>query len=403
MRVIWKVRSWEKQRDFFDRSLEVRTEELAPVDRCVLEYVVQECRESRFVMRRLRHHFREIREEDLNSHMWNAENVRPICVPDYFESADGREMTLTAIAREKFDNPNLVSIPSHFQKHDIDLMISENSPPQPDPHLKISLNQDEINALSYFVRDAKELKQSAFHIGRGPSLHSTAGQSDYSLRNFSEEQARSYITIFRRLYMDGEPGNFIRACELYCDRFLNKRITDWVGAEKKEYQSELTAPYSALFPRSPFPFSTKRLLDVFIYTRYAYQPSKDRTRQYNECLLAVGNADKLFWFFLTAVREISLYYINVLPYIENEIQWYLKATNLSPSIDCSPLSDNSVDGRRQLVDVNTYDRFQEYASRLAVALWSADQQPNDALPKYLRTATSQLKEALLTLGIRVGA
>ena len=157
MRVLWKVRSWSKDRDFFDRDLEVRTEDLAPVDHNLIEYVVSECRESHRLVRAVLIFGRLSAQmpvpKDPFSERW-------LCVPEYFEAPDGTELSLTRIAHEKFNNPNLVAVPYGFQQHDIDLMFEDSKVP-PNPHLAIRLSQAELDAIAYFVRDASELSESA--------------------------------------------------------------------------------------------------------------------------------------------------------------------------------------------------------------------------------------------------
>ena len=111
-------------------------------------------------------------------------------------------------------------------------------------------------------------------------------------------------------------------------------------ADRKEYQKYLDGNASLLQGASPsYSFTRKRLIDIFLYTRFAHQPQAKRVKQFNECLQEVGNSDKLEWMFYIVIGKTGFFYSNANQFIENELQVYLEATGKSPSFDATLFED----------------------------------------------------------------
>ena len=143
------------------------------------------------------------------------------------------------------------------------------------------MTDEQFRALGYFTRDLREMTASAFFReghhkidGSGMSMQTTVG----------DEELRSFVTIFRRLYMENEPGNFIKALVTFGDAFAGYPITKRAMAHECTYRKELDQPPGPVpFPRcKDLPFTQRRLIDVFVYTQYAHQPDERRERQYRE-------------------------------------------------------------------------------------------------------------------------
>jgi len=160
-----------------------------------------------------------------------------------------------------------------YRPHDIRLVLSPNSPLPDNPLEHIKLSQEDVDTLALFVRDTNELIRSPLYK-TCPILHSD-GQREW-IESISVEFIRSFVTVFRRLYMEKEQGNYLKACDAYAKHFLNKRLTDWLNVEKEQYKEYLgaSARLSGLLRYTPL--QTSRLIDVFIYTKFAHQPSRQR-------------------------------------------------------------------------------------------------------------------------------
>jgi hypothetical protein len=396
MKVFWKIRCWSKEREFFDRYLVVQTEVLTPLDRYTLEYLVTEDFRYRPAIRHFRGHFKETSE--LRSELVEP-MPRTVFVLDYFEFADGTPATLTQIIQARTGDPNWVALPSNFKEHDIEFITTPDSSVPADAVSHIRLSQEEVDCLAYFVRDGRELRESKYLKSRPPSLSSARNREVFWLENHSEELVRSFVTIFRRLYMDGEPGNFEKACRVYAQHFSNKRITRWVEGVKDEYKRELDLPAGQIWDHSQT-FSTGRLLDVFIYTRYAHQPNARRSRQYRECFDEVGDESKLVWMFCCALLTVSMHFVNVLQYIEDDLERYLAASGKGPSIGCRPLIDSKATGSKEIVDAAILQKVHDYAVRMGQELWQESGAQPEKLPQHVKDAQRLLAERLQGLGVR---
>jgi len=64
----------------------------------------------------------------------------------------------------------------------------------------------------------------------------------------------------------------------------------WIVGVGAEYERELQKPpgFVPYVGQGKFPFARKRLIDVFLYTQYAHQPSDDRTRLYRLKISSAG-------------------------------------------------------------------------------------------------------------------
>ena len=232
----WKVRCFNRaQKDFFDRNLVLDTTCLDPLTRSRVEMCLERRTSQGREILKYRHLFKEggpLSSGDEFGH----DSYCGFAVMDYFEDEDGKEITLTECARIKAGNDTLVVFPGHYGPHDIALSLSNNSPVPENPQDHINLSQVEIDALTYFVKDVAELKENAFY-GSPPTLTCVGGI--YSVNTIPVEHIVSFVTIFRRLFMQGERGNYNNACAIYARHYLNKRLTAWITAERRLYNKFL--------------------------------------------------------------------------------------------------------------------------------------------------------------------
>ncbi len=121
---------------------------------------------------------------------------------NYHEDETGKEMSLLETVRIRNGDHKCHADSARRKQHDIDLMLAE---PKPIPVIEVDLGPDEVRLLGYFVRDLLEMQDSAF-MKDGPGSLSSFGPSLETA--VTDEEIRSFVTIFRRLYMDKEPANF---------------------------------------------------------------------------------------------------------------------------------------------------------------------------------------------------
>jgi len=209
-------------------------------------------------------------------------------------------------------NPTAVIVPSRAKQHDLDYMFAEAKPM---PIAEVSLSAEESRLLGYFVRDLRELLGSAFMtdgagtISSGGSLPDLPN-GDYHLETVvTDEEIRSFVTIFRRLYMSTETANFLKAVELFTKSLGDHSLGKWVKGGAVEYESRLESkPEFRPFSQDlTIGFNVKLLIDVYLYTQYAHQPDGKRQRQFTECQQQVGGKTNfLTWLFLREIWRCGL-------------------------------------------------------------------------------------------------
>jgi hypothetical protein len=126
--------------------------------------------------------------------------------------------------------------------------------------------------LGYFARDLRELLASAF-IKDGPgTLNGPWSDGRYRLKTaVSDEETRSFVTIYRRLYMDNEPANFVKAVKAFSEALQGYALAKWVQGIATKYETALEAEpdFVPVIEKVKLSFSRKRLIEVFLYTQYA--------------------------------------------------------------------------------------------------------------------------------------
>src|SRR6185312_2809323 len=97
-------------------------------------------------------------------------------------------------------------------------------------------------------------------------------------------------TIFRRLYMVNEQADFKKAVAIFTNAVGDCPHGRWVGGVFDEYSKRLSSVpmMHPMIPPGSFTDEFKRLIDVFVYTQYAHQPSEQRQKQFKKCLSQVN-------------------------------------------------------------------------------------------------------------------
>ena len=313
--LMWKIRYLDRSdRQFKDRCLSLDTKTLDPITRATVELIAKNdsSRSQRDILK-YRYLFKEDNGETDPNAPIDFDECRSVGPSEYHEDETGKEITGDEMAQILAGSPTARLIPRGARQHDIDLMLSERKPL---PVAEVSLNPVEIRLLGYFVRDLREVIESAF-MKDGPGSINFSGDSPLLSPNSkptlktpaTDDEIRSFVTIFRRLYMKNEPAGFLKAAQVFVKAMGHHPHGKWLDAVADEYQNRLRSvpDFHPLIPTGMCTFETKLLIDVFLYTQYAHQPDLGRQNEFNTCLREVQDKrNVLTWMFLTEIWKLSL-------------------------------------------------------------------------------------------------
>jgi hypothetical protein len=394
MKVFWKIRYLDRaNKQFKDRFLRLHTKTLDPVTRAAVELTVEN-KSSRTEREILKYRclFTEGSLETAPGNPDEWDEVYGIFVIEYFEDEAGREITPDEMAQIMTGSPTARHIPSGFQQHDIDLMFAQ---PKPVPLAEVSLAPDEVRLLGYFVRDHQEMQHSAF-MKDGPGELWTSGVP--ALRTaVTDDEIRSFVTIFRRLYMTGhhDPASFVKIVRIFVKALGDHPCAKWAEDAAKAYERRLATPPENLPSIPAGTFTTKRLIDVFLYTQYVHQPNEERQRQFEACLAELsGKRAVLFWLFLTEMQKCAMEIGNV----GNVIAWwfgtYCQHHGVSPDVLNSLRDDHAGLGAGEKEADKQERLFRQKVEQLAADLWEQASRPAGGPSQFLAAARDQLSRTL---------
>ena len=246
MMLLWNIRYFDRtQNDFKDRLLCLDTKTLDPVSRAAIELVAEDNSSKR---RRDILKFRGVfKEEDWKSAAGTSgivDSFRMVGPLEYFEDETGAEISLQEVAAIVTGDPNARMAPQGARQHDIDLMLAK---PKPTPVAEVTLDPEKVRLLGYFTRDLREMQESAF-MKDGPGSLKSVGNIPMTSASepvletvVTDDEIRSFATIFRRLYMKSEPANFTKAVDLYVKVLGDHPYAKWVAGVFSEYEIHLEA------------------------------------------------------------------------------------------------------------------------------------------------------------------
>lgn len=403
MLIFWKIRCLDRAtKEFGDRCLYLETTSLDPVSRAAIELAAEAKSQSdrrKFI--RYRHLFKE---GDLTNVLddWQknpsgAFKTAPL--DEYFEDESGQEISLDDIGRILTGNPNARMIPSGYEQHDIDLMFAKK---EPIDFSTIRLTESDLKVLGYFVRDLRQLESSTL-MRQGPGTIKAYGhshaftQGDPVLETaVTAEEIASAVTVFRRLYI-GEKGNFTAATGVFIKTLGDHAYGKWMRGAAKAYHKSLDAiPEPRPFlPQGAATFTRRQLLDVFIYTQYAHQPSSEREQEFAECLQQVqGKKGLLTWMFLTVLWQLGLEIGNAGRPIARFLDAYCDHHGVAPDVLNSLLDDHPGIGTQETEVTRKARLFKERVQQLAEDLWEQAGQPAGGSAQFMAVADEQLRKAM---------
>jgi hypothetical protein len=402
MLLFWKIRYLDRRtRQFNSHDLYLDTRNLDPTTRVAIELIAKdESPSSRREIFRFRDLFSNEEPEHRAGMLYDGGEFRTVGPVEYVEDENGRELSDDEIARIMSGSPTARAIPAGAKKHHIEFMLSE---PKLLPIKEVGLRPEEIGVLGYFVRDLGELAATAFMKGRPGTLHATGAPPGVFANNptlrtsASEEEIRSFVTIFRRLYMETELANFKKASAVFVTAVGDNPYGKLIDGNVKEYDHQLNGVLDArlVVPEGRISFTAKRLIDVFLYTQYAHQPDSCRQRQFDKCLTQVsGKRELLTWLFLTTIWKLA----REILCSGNVISWwfgqYCKEHNVQPAVLDSLAKDHLGFGAEETDDRRRRRLFAEAVTHLANDLWQRAGQPAGGANQFLDSARQQLTERL---------
>lgn len=385
-----------RDKQFKDRDLYLDTSTLEPTTRLAVEYIheTRQPASRRREILRFRHLFtEEPPSADERQAVRDAGGtVGTVFLGEYFEDENGQELSTRRMGQILAGDDDAVLFPSSYRPHDIELALAEKDSIDVS---QIGLEQDEVDSLAYFARDLDELLGTEF-FRNGPGVISSARDSLSLQTATTADEIRSFVTVFRKLYMTrGERGAFVRAAAIFCS-VVDHPIARWVEGEVGQYTAELGAPPDHVpFLQDQAPsFTRKRLIDAFIYTKFAHQPQDKRIRQYQAMLHEVRSEELLTWLFLTTVHCAALHIANAGRQMRAFLRAYLQSHGATPSFRGSSVIDHAGVGALEKPEDMKARVFAEKAEQLALRLWQEAGRPESGPAEFLPQAREQLRRCL---------
>jgi hypothetical protein len=390
-------------RQFKDRDLFLDTATLPIAKRAAVELVAESQRSgNERELLKIRSLFLEESGADWGEDRLKGNGeMKSFFLHSYFEDEKGNEIRMYEMGPILTGDPNMVLFPSGSKRHDIDYTFAEKTPV---PVAEITLTTEDTRRLGYFVRDFEELRDSAL-MKDGPGSIKTGGSllsllnDDYHLATaVTDDEIRSFMTIFRRLYMKNEPANFLKSVDLFENALGGHPLGRWVKGFASEYEKHLQEVPDFLGRRNDMnvSFKVKRLIDVFLYTQYAHQPDEQRQRQYLDCLQQVGGRRNfLTWLFLKEVWKCSLEMVNAGQVIDEWFKTYCDHHGIKPDVLNSLRAELTGLGTEEKREARKARLFREKLEELELELWKKAGKPEGGPIQYRMIAQQQLKHALI--------
>lgn len=279
-------------------------------------------------------------------------------------------------------------------------MFAEKTPM---PVAEVTLSPDEIRLFGYFVRDLEELRASAMlkdgagTVSKGGTLPALPSDDYHHQTAVTDDEIRSFMTIFRRLYMEKEPASFLKSVDLFEKVMGGHQLGRWVKGVAGEYQTHLEEVPDFCKRRNDMnvTFAVKRLIDVFLYTQYAHQPDERRQRQYLDCLQQVGGRRNfLTWQFLTEVWKCGLEIGNAGRVVAGWFKHYCDHHGITPDVLNSLRAEHTGLGTAEKEEARKARLFREKVEEFEFELWRQAGKPEGGPVQFRLIAQQQLKQAL---------
>ena len=390
----WRIRyldSLDKQ--FKDRDLWLDTAKLDPINKAAIELwnETKDSTRERDVLR-FRHLFQKREHSDAEWHelMLSCGKMSGFCLHNYFEDENGNELSPKQMAVNLTGNPDAMMFSSGMRQHDVDYIRAE---PHPIPLGHIQIPADSLEILGYFVRDFREMESTAFYREGAGTLKSSTIDDTKLKTAVTDEEIRSFVTIFRRLCITNERADFWKVVKIFNIYASAYPLGRWVKCAGKQYRVDINSVprNNPFFGSGTFPLTRKELFEVYFYTQYMHQPNTRREKQFQECLVAVNNRSPLLtWLFLTELWFCGHQMACAGRIIADFYDRYCQCHQISPHVLKSIAVSNPGIGALEKKDEQRWRVFQIKRKELAQSLWIANGRPDGGSEVFLDQATEQL-------------
>jgi hypothetical protein len=405
MLIFWRIRYLDRHdRQFKDRDLYLLTTSLDVATKTAVELLMEiKSRRTERDIFKFRHLFQTRKDESLEDLMDGQKEFKTVSLTEYFEDENCNELSGNEVGQILTGSPTVIHVPNGAESHDIEYMLSV---PAPLPVANVGLNTDQVKLFGYFCRDLKELLDSEFmKEEHSAQLHfggnSSAGKPVLETA-VTDDEIRSFVTIFRRLYMTTEQADFLKAAKEFANALGNHPKAKWVQGVADSYKAKMDKQPALCFGQFNFNLTRQRLLDVFIYTQYAHQPddkkkkpSQQRERQFNECLQEVGGKHSvLSWLFLSELSNAGSEIKCAGRVIAGWFHQYCLHHNLTPQVLNSLLDVHPGIGAIEKAEQKRSRLLGEKTHELAEELWRQNGSPPMGPVQFLHQAHEQLSKVL---------
>ena len=225
-----------------ERFLYVNTDDLSPKDKIAFDIAIKrydELKDASYFIK-----LREFFVEGDYKKIPNITCVKCITAHNYFEDEDKRPLTFTQFIAaledksERIMTFNRVWVPKDLPENVArELNIAEL--------IKIkesdfNFSEENIETLNTYVTTALKLKNSSLLIQVNPIVLSITGQNFSVVKNMTDEQFNASLLEFRKLWMQNEPGNFIKTVKILTDkRIVLHPLKNYIAEVKKQYDAIL--------------------------------------------------------------------------------------------------------------------------------------------------------------------
>ena len=359
------------------RTVYLDTNSLSPVDKASVEYIMEIS--DVVISRKLvkyRHLFKEEQGSLPNSGL-PSDGFRTFELNDYIEDENGNELPppIDAYSEDGFLDHN------KLREH-IALEFNEH----------IHLSEEDYEAMCVFATDFNKLTQEAL-FREGPGELTLLGRYSQYRSAVTHEEIRSFVMIFRKLYMEKEPGQFVKVARSFLSNASNHPLRTLVSEHLQQYEELLRSEKPYLF--YPFACTPKHLIDVVINTQYAHQPQGKRLKQLNTLLEQCEDSEAtITWCFLQTIRTLSTCIFNAGRSIVNWFDQYCQYHSLPGVIGTSLYDSNLKIGKLETREARRNRSFREKAEKLAYEIWKSKGQPAGGFAQFIDEAQSQLRSSL---------
>ena len=374
---------------FKKRNLCLDTNTLDPAVKSAVEFVVSLPNYGGRELLRFRHLFKA----EPTDRGFPDDDWKMFAIDNYIEDEHGKEIGPDEIPQLITGHSNAVLIPGSAKSHDIEYALNSNVPV---PYGSISIAEDKIRLLAIFSRDMRELLSTQL-IKEGPgSFQFSEGREKVQhITAVTGDQIRAHLMVFRRLYMKTEVACLTEAKAAFCELLVDHPLADFVKGRTDDYLEHLEQPPKN-HPHSRsmhLGFSTKKLIDAVMYTKYLHQPKADRERHYQECLDQVGNDEVyLHGMFVCELFMLSFSMSNAGLMIASWFENWCKYHQVTPSVISS--ADHHGIGAGETKEQHRSRLFHEKVGQLARELWDKAGRPESGPVSFSAEAMNQLLREL---------